>query len=289
MTPSKRSRSMTLPTAPPITSPRAMAIRTLRTRLSQNSSTTMIAAPATAKTSEPRSERLNRPKLIAGIAGQHQIEKPRHREMMRRAAGLAEKMQHPGFAELIEHRDDGRHGESMGNHRAGDHHPATAASDTEPRSTTSAQRRHRSSCPGRVRLPAAPASSARSASPSARLHDDADPRRIGQRERPLRRASGAHRSRRGDAQLGEIDLAQQRQQPVRDAHVDRGLQARPDALGGALDFERAGDDPPQIAQFGPARRRAPGRATPAAPRETVRDGCCDPARRRAARARLPRR
>src|SRR3954452_22797766 len=86
----------------------------------------------------------------------------------------------------------------------------------------------------------------------SRTHDDRDPRHLGNREGALRRVTAANRSSRSDAKFREIDIPEFRGDIYVD--IDLRLQTRPDALCGALDFQRSGHDPPQVAQFGPPCR-----------------------------------
>ena len=90
--------------------------------------------------------------------------------------------------------------------------------------------------------------------------DGTDIRHIRQGEGAGRRRRGLDRRGRGDAQLGEVDFAERGDKGRRREDVDRRLQARPDTLLGAFDFERAGHDAAQIAQPGPALTQ--GRVVP---------------------------
>src|SRR5882724_3873825 len=82
------------------------------------------------------------PEADAAIIGQNEVEEWRDR-LVRAERAPGEKAEDGGFAELIDDHDRGRRGETTGQHQ-----PAPTPAGALLRSTTSAQRRQRSSCPG---------------------------------------------------------------------------------------------------------------------------------------------
>src|SRR5947209_6642806 len=88
------------------------------------------------------------------------------------------------------------------------------------------------------------------------FNDDGDTGYVVQAERARGCAALAYLVVRGDADFGEIDVEQRAEQRlVGDVDDRRGLQRRADALGGAFQFQRAGDDAADVADDFPLRRQ----------------------------------
>ena len=102
---------------------------------------------------------------------------------------------------------------------------------------------------GRQDLPGARAFGAAAFSTTTATPGDVvEPERVGGRLALL------HLIVRGDADFGEIDVEQRRQHvAVGDIDQRRGLERRADVLGGALEFQRAGDDAADVADGLPFR------------------------------------
>ncbi len=88
--------------------------------------------------------------------------------------------------------------------------------------------------------------------PSASLVDDRDARHLRQAEGVGRAFALDQRRRRGDADFGEVD-AEHRLEQLRVRHMDDrvGFERGADALAGALDLQRAGDDAAHQAHLAP--------------------------------------
>ena len=109
-----------------------------RTRPSQRTRTTTIAAAANEKTSELTPLRFNRPKLTPGLQVRTRSRNDVTATRWAAQPGSPKNPSTIALLDLIEHRDDRRHGEPTPEHQ-----PESAG--TAPRSSTSAQRRQRSS------------------------------------------------------------------------------------------------------------------------------------------------
>src|SRR3954454_9309101 len=247
MTPPKRSRSITLPSAPPMIRPIATARKVERMRLSQKISSSTTRAATIENTSALRPEFSNRPKLTPRL----QV-----RTRSRKALTGARCGAHPVSPKCASTAA------LLAWSRA-----AAATATTSPRPSilfgggeggAGAAVDDLGAALAQIGMPAHLADLAQDppATLAARtgglLHDHADIGHIGQGEAVGGRRAGLHHSFRGDAQLGEIDVAQQRQEAPGDVDLDRRLEAGADPLLRPLDFESAGDDPAQIAQLGPA-------------------------------------